>query len=50
MVPGNLGDFYELITRDHEPFDIVYSIDKTVRDGRTFPQFKIKDIKVKENN
>ncbi len=46
----NLGGFYEKIKNNHIDFDVVYSIDKSVRDGRTFPQFKIKDLKFKENN
>ena len=44
----NMGEYCDLISQDHVPFDIVYSIDKSVRDGRVFPQFKIKDIKMKE--
>jgi single-stranded-DNA-specific exonuclease len=28
-------------------FDIIYTIDQTSRDGRTFPQFRLKDIKIK---
>ena len=35
--------------RSCSALDIVYTIDKSVRDGRTFPQFKLKDIKAKEN-
>ncbi len=46
----NMGEYCDLISKDHTPFDIVYTIDKSTRDGRVFPQFKIKDIKVKDNN
>ncbi len=45
----NLGDFYEQIKNNNVAFNVVYSVDKSVRDGRTFPQFKIKDIRIKEN-
>ncbi len=46
----NMGDFCEIISKNGQLFDVVYSIDKSVRDGRVFPQFKIKDLKVLENN
>ncbi len=45
----NMGSFCSIIGKDGQLFDVVYSIDKTVRDGRIFPQFKIKDLKVLEN-
>lgn len=45
----NMADCMETIG-SCSSLDIVYTIDKTVRDGRTFPQFKLKDIKAKENN
>ena len=43
----NMGEHYKSIVRNNTDIDIVFSIDKTVRDGRTFPQFKLKDIKFK---
>ena len=43
----NMGEHYEKIIRNSSDIDIVFTIDKTVRDGRTFPQFKLKDIKFK---
>ncbi len=46
----NLGGYYEQIKNNNVAFNVVYSVDKSVRDGRTFPQFKIKDIRIKENN
>lgn len=46
----NMGDFCEIISKNGQLFDVVYSIDKSVRDGRVFPQFKIKDLKILENN
>jgi single-stranded-DNA-specific exonuclease len=45
----NMGEYIDLI-KNKSVIDIVYTIDKSVRDGRTFPQFKFKDIKIKENN
>jgi single-stranded-DNA-specific exonuclease len=43
----NLGDYYELIKDNHSELDIVFSIDKTIRDSRIFPQLKLKDIKAR---
>ena len=43
----NLGDHYELIKDNNAELDIVYSLDKTIRDNRIFPQIKLKDIKVR---
>jgi single-stranded-DNA-specific exonuclease len=45
----NMGSYSNLITGNGQLLNVVYSIDKTVRDGRAFPQFKLKDIKVLEN-
>jgi single-stranded-DNA-specific exonuclease len=45
----NMGSYYDILGRDGQLFNVVYSIDKSIRDGRVFPQFKIKDIKVLEN-
>ncbi len=45
----NMGEYYNLIKNNHHQIDIVYSIDKMARDGRSFPQFRFKDLKVKEN-
>ncbi len=45
----NMGEFLDLIKNNNTTFDVVYSIDKSVRDGRVFPQFKIKDISINEN-
>lgn len=44
----NMGDLYEDILRNNSMLDVVFSIDKTLRDGRFFPQLKFKDIKVRE--
>ncbi len=45
----NIGEFCNMINKRGMPFDIVYTIDKSTRDGRTLPQFRLKDIKIKEN-
>jgi single-stranded-DNA-specific exonuclease len=44
----NMGNFCSLIGIAGNCIDVVYTIDKTTRDGRTFPQFKFKDIRVRE--
>lgn len=44
----NMGNLCDLISKNDSSLDVVFSIDKTVRDGRVFPQFKFKDIRVKE--
>jgi len=44
----NMGSYCDIIGKEGQLLDVVYSIDKTVRDGRIFPQFKIKDLKVLE--
>jgi single-stranded-DNA-specific exonuclease len=43
----NMGNFCEMMNKNNTLFDIVFTIDKTARDGRIFPQFKIKDIREK---
>ncbi len=45
----NMGEYCKRLSDNHCDFDIVYNIDKSSRDGRSFPQFRIKDIKIKEN-
>jgi single-stranded-DNA-specific exonuclease len=44
----NMGSYFDMISKDGQLIDVVYSIDKTVRDSRIFPQFKLKDLKVSE--
>jgi len=43
----NMGNYCEDLTKTDTTIDVVFSIDKTVRDGRSFPQFKFKDIRIK---
>ncbi|MGE5411324.1 MAG: single-stranded-DNA-specific exonuclease RecJ [Clostridiales bacterium] len=42
----NLGYFASQIDKDKNLVDIVFTIEKTVRDGRSFPQLRIKDMRV----
>ena len=44
----NMKDYYDTMVNSDGDLNIVYSIDKTVRDKRTFPQFRLKDIKTKK--
>jgi hypothetical protein len=43
-----MGNFCDDLLKNNSQIDIVFSIDRTVRDGRFFPQFKFKDIRIKE--
>jgi single-stranded-DNA-specific exonuclease len=43
----NLGSFASLIEKDKNLIDIAFTIEKSDRDGRIFPQLRLKDIKVK---
>lgn len=42
----NLSYFANFIEKDKNLIDIVYSIDKIIKEGKTFPQLRIKDIKL----
>lgn len=41
----NMREYLDLLLDKKNKVDIVYSIDKTVRDGRTYPQLRLRDIK-----
>ncbi len=43
----NMGDNYDIIKDNNTELDIVFSLDKTIRDSRIYPQLKLKDIKVR---
>ncbi|MBE0572686.1 MAG: single-stranded-DNA-specific exonuclease RecJ [Ignavibacteriaceae bacterium] len=43
----NMGDHYDMIKQNNVELDIIFSVDKTIRDSRIFPQLKLKDIKAK---
>lgn len=42
----NMGEYLDSIKKPDVNFDIVFSIDKLVREGREFPQLKLKDLKI----
>ncbi len=44
----DLGIYYEKLIQPDCLFDVVFSIDQMTREGKSFPQFKIKDLKIKE--
>ncbi|MCB0730120.1 MAG: single-stranded-DNA-specific exonuclease RecJ [Ignavibacteriae bacterium] len=44
----NLGKFVYEVDKDTDLVDIVFTIEKVVREGRTYPQIRVKDIRVKE--
>ncbi|MFH0734905.1 MAG: single-stranded-DNA-specific exonuclease RecJ [bacterium] len=46
----NLSYFADDIDKDKNLIDIVYTIDKIVKDGKSYPQLRIKDIRISENN
>jgi single-stranded-DNA-specific exonuclease len=45
----NMGSFCEMMNKTNTFFDIVFTIDKTARDGRIFPQFRVRDVREKIN-
>ncbi len=45
----NMGEFCDPIIKNNSKIDVVFTIDRTVRDGRVFPQFRLKDIKIEES-
>ena len=45
----NLGYFANVIDKEKDLLDIVYTIETITKNGATFPQIRLKDIKVKEN-
>jgi single-stranded-DNA-specific exonuclease len=44
----NLGAFVKLIDKERNLVDIVYTIETIQKDGKTYPQIRIKDMAVKE--
>jgi single-stranded-DNA-specific exonuclease len=44
----NMREYLDLLVDKKTKVDIVYTIDKTVRDGRTYPQLRLKDIRLNE--
>jgi len=46
----NLGYFVETIDKDKNIADIVFTIEKAQKNGLSYPQIRLKDIRVKESN
>jgi len=46
----NMGEMCEALTKNHASIEAVFSIDKYTKDGKTFPQLKLKDIHINDNN
>jgi single-stranded-DNA-specific exonuclease len=45
----NLGAFVSIIDKGKDLIDIVYTLESVQKEGKTFPQIRIKDIHIKEN-
>ena len=43
----NMGEHFDMLKQNNSELDIIFSIDKTIRDSRIYPQLKLKDIKAK---
>jgi single-stranded-DNA-specific exonuclease len=46
----NMREYLDLLLNKKLKVDIVYSIDKTVRDGRTYPQLRLKDMRLADSS
>lgn len=44
----NLGKFVYEVDKDNDLVDIVFTIEKVVRDSRTYPQIRVKDVRIKK--
>ncbi|HED06806.1 MAG TPA: single-stranded-DNA-specific exonuclease RecJ [Ignavibacteria bacterium] len=42
----SLSDRFDIVNNNQNFIDIVFTIDKTTRNGNTFPQLRIKDLKI----
>ncbi len=45
----NMSEYLDLLSNKKIKFDIVYTIDKTIKDGRTFPQLRLKDLRINKS-
>ncbi len=43
----NLGGYVDRIEKNKNLFDIVFTIEKTVRDAKAYPQIRLKDLRIK---
>jgi single-stranded-DNA-specific exonuclease len=46
----NLGGFANLIDKDKDLLDIVFTIEKVQKNGMSYPQFRLKDIRIQDKN
>lgn len=46
----NMGEMCEALSKNYASIEAVFSIDKYTKDGKTFPQLKLKDLHINENN
>jgi single-stranded-DNA-specific exonuclease len=46
----NLGTFVNDIDKEKNLVDIVYTIEKITKDGKEYPQLRLRDMRVKEKN
>jgi single-stranded-DNA-specific exonuclease len=44
----NMREYLDLLSDKKVKLDIVYTIDKTVRDGRSYPQLRLKDLRINQ--
>lgn len=47
VIGFNLGHYAEDINKEKNLIDIVYTIEKIVKDGKTYPQLRLKDLRIK---
>jgi len=45
----NMGEMCDVLSKNHLPIEAVFSIDKYTKDGKTFPQLKLKDLHINDN-
>ena len=45
----NMGNLCDTLSQNNNSIDAVFSIDKYSKDGKTFPQLKLKDIHINDN-
>ncbi len=46
----NLGSFANLVDKSNDLLDIVFTIEKIQKNGQSYPQFRLKDIRILEDN
>lgn len=44
----NLGEYVEILNKEKCPIDIVFTIETVTREGKTFPQIRLRDIRLKK--